>query len=291
MNGTPNTVWTEIDESLAKALVTLNVPHQAGKVGTNRPIRWAHVRRLADDMLAGRFHSNHQGIALAGPKNQEVLVDGQHRLHAILLAAKQDPMVKVALPITHFVDPRSMDVVDTGLRRTPGDALGRQGVTHSATVAAALRLIDMYDNVDWDPRAWRERKLTAAELVDMYEKNPEITKADELAVNIKKTLSGSAAVAALYLFGRERPDIDLDPFIHGIRTGADLPERSALLALRDAGNNFLRKDRHRDPILMLGLTVRAFNFWVVNDGRTQLRFRPDSAPEFPRVTTMPWTDR
>ena len=47
----------------------------------NRKISKATVRRYADDMKAGNWNLNHQGIAF---DNDGVLVDGQHRLVAVI---------------------------------------------------------------------------------------------------------------------------------------------------------------------------------------------------------------
>lgn len=47
----------------------------------NRPVSMRVVRRYAADMASGSWHLNHQGVAF---DSAGVLVDGQHRLHAII---------------------------------------------------------------------------------------------------------------------------------------------------------------------------------------------------------------
>lgn len=51
--------------------------------GPNRRLRMGHVRELATEMKAGRWVITHQGIAF-GPDGK--IVDGQHRLSAIVMA-------------------------------------------------------------------------------------------------------------------------------------------------------------------------------------------------------------
>lgn len=55
----------------------------------NRPINWSYVSQLARDMRAGRFVLTHQGIAF---DTEGKLIDGQHRLWAILEAEVTVPM-------------------------------------------------------------------------------------------------------------------------------------------------------------------------------------------------------
>jgi len=55
----------------------------------NRPINWNYVAQLARDMKAGRWRLTHQGIAF---DTQGRLIDGQHRLWAVIEADVTVPM-------------------------------------------------------------------------------------------------------------------------------------------------------------------------------------------------------
>jgi hypothetical protein len=55
----------------------------------NRPITQGHVERLAREMKAGRWRMTHQGIAFS-PNGR--LLDGQHRLWAVVMADVTVPM-------------------------------------------------------------------------------------------------------------------------------------------------------------------------------------------------------
>lgn len=75
----------------------------------NRKLIDSHVEYLADEMKAGRWRLTHQGIAFS---DNRVLLDGQHRLWAVVLSG-------VTVPTRVFVNERSeaMEVLDTGQRR------------------------------------------------------------------------------------------------------------------------------------------------------------------------------
>lgn len=77
LNGQPYNEVVEITPSLAAAWLDKNED--------NRPTDWNYVARLARDIRADRFVCTHQGIAF---DIHGRLIDGQHRLWAILEADK-----------------------------------------------------------------------------------------------------------------------------------------------------------------------------------------------------------
>jgi hypothetical protein len=102
----------------------------------NRPLRQSVVDRFARDMQAGRWQLTHQGIAF---DIDGVLIDGQHRLWAIVLSA-----VTVRMRVFFNEPLESMKTVDTGLTRSNFDVLhltgdaGQVSVGHLATLRAML---------------------------------------------------------------------------------------------------------------------------------------------------------
>lgn len=85
----------------------------------NRPIRPRHVAELAHDMRVGRWRLTHQGIAF---DIYGRLADGQHRLHAVVMAG-----VAVRMQVTTMVEPEACGVIDTNTRRSATDALVLSG--------------------------------------------------------------------------------------------------------------------------------------------------------------------
>lgn len=85
----------------------------------NRPIRARHVAEMAQDMRLGMWRLTHQGIAFDTQGN---LIDGQHRLHAIVAAG-----VPVYLMVTTGMDRSAAGVIDTNVNRSPVDAMTLSG--------------------------------------------------------------------------------------------------------------------------------------------------------------------
>ena len=111
-------------------------PNSAGtyleKNRTNRTISSSHVAKLAKTMLAGEYHCTHQGIAF---DEDGYLVDGQHRLSAVIVSATTQRMT-VARNVPHV----ARSVIDNQMRpRSVADVLAIEGhpLGNKRAIAAA----------------------------------------------------------------------------------------------------------------------------------------------------------
>lgn len=82
---------------------------------SNRGLKERYVDRLANDMTQGAWKLTHQGIAF---NREGTLIDGQHRLSAIVQSGVSVPML-----VTYGVDRSSQLVMDDHARRTAADAI------------------------------------------------------------------------------------------------------------------------------------------------------------------------
>lgn len=99
----------------------------------NRPIRQKHLNFLADEIIHNRWRTTHQGIAI----NKDHLIDGQHRLLAIVKAGKA-----VECLVTTEADSDIQDVVDAGSPRSVADQLHlNNNLQHAAVICAGCRQI------------------------------------------------------------------------------------------------------------------------------------------------------
>ena len=107
-----------VDPALAASWLAKNTQH-------NRPRRPVVVAGYAEQMKAGQWHLTHQGVAF---DVNDALIDGQHRLAAIVQANVIVPMmVTVNAPSVSF------EMLDCGVKRTVADRL-----VMDARVVAAL---------------------------------------------------------------------------------------------------------------------------------------------------------
>lgn len=109
---------------------------------SNRNVRQLAVSEYANEMRSGRWLLTHQGIAF---DSEGVLIDGQHRLLAIIEAGVPIEMM-VSRDLPKFVNGHAglftSDVVDNGRKRTVADQLRmNHGVENPNLAAAAARTI------------------------------------------------------------------------------------------------------------------------------------------------------
>lgn len=81
----------------------------------NRPIRPHRVKGLVEDLQKGRWQLTHQGIAF---DDEGRLIDGQHRLTAIIAAGVSAPMM-----VTRGLDISTFAVLDQGGARSAADVM------------------------------------------------------------------------------------------------------------------------------------------------------------------------
>lgn len=99
----------------------------------NRSVSEHAVRALAETIAAGRWVTTHQGIAF---DRHGVLIDGQHRLRAVITAG-----LPVAIEVTSGLDRSAVDAIDNGGRgsRRAVDILRiKDGITLNNSQVGAL---------------------------------------------------------------------------------------------------------------------------------------------------------
>ena len=94
----PNAYTVDVTPQLAKSWIDENQ--------SNRSVSETHVQKLASYMESGLWQPSHNGIAFA---ENGALIDGMHRLHAIIRSGKTVPMLVVVnepLENTDVIDNR-----------------------------------------------------------------------------------------------------------------------------------------------------------------------------------------
>lgn len=112
----------DVTPAIARAwLERMRFPNQ-------RPVREHHVRFLANEIALGRFRLSSIDIRTLG--DQDYLVNGQHRLHAVIRANATVPMVVVRRRASELEEvARDYAAFDRGLIRSHVDGLMGYGLT------------------------------------------------------------------------------------------------------------------------------------------------------------------
>lgn len=219
---------------LADVLVT---PQLAAKwleqPARNRTLSKETVAAYARDMLAGRWQTSHQGIAIT---KDCCVVDGQHRLWAIVETGKP-----IRMRVTFGVDERTMAVVDTGRVRSAAD-IGRivhGSGPHGRSIALA-RAIESISRGNIIP------KMTPAEALALVEQHQKLI---SWALQWQKNHASAAVVGAMAYAYATHPK-EVDSFMRQFVSRADIPARSPVLALIRANDTTIKGDAERWTLVL-----------------------------------------
>lgn len=215
--------WMDVDPATAHRWLENNF--------RNRPLSQDVVLAYARDMQRGVWVPTHQGVAF---NDRDELIDGQHRLHAIILSGCTiRMMVTFGLPskIEGF-EMTTMDAVDRGRTRSVADQLkiqhGMKDGSIIAAIAASLATLCS---------AQRTRRLSVGQTLEIYRAFEEPV--DFVIAHRVRTI-GLRAVGVLAAFvfalGPERDIMENPPAIarmfQRLMSGEGLRDRSPLAALR-----------------------------------------------------------
>ena len=203
----------EMTPALAEDLLTHCNTH-------NRTLADAHVETLANEMRAGRWQLTHQGIALSPNR---VLLDGQHRLWAVVMSG-------VTVPMRIFINepPEAMAVIDTGKTRSNDQILslsggiGHVGRDELATLRALIAGLGCY-----------KRRSAGEELGLLVKHREEITFAEEMLAG-KRQFRGIATSITKAVLARAWYSCDramLRHFADVLQTGSPAGENDQPLVL------------------------------------------------------------
>jgi hypothetical protein len=243
-----------------------------------RNLRKSVVDRLAHAILTDQWRLTHQAIALDA---SGVVIDGQHRLHAIVRANRT-----VRVQIARDVPRNTFDVIDTGASRSPGDILRIAGYANVNILAAAARMVLTYDEVVGTTDSFNavRTRFSAADVLTEVETDrglilqQAISPAQHIAQTIGRSGFAtwlSALIVILRTTEGVHPVLALD-FLTALRTGENLGVESPILTLRrylSSDGGMIRAPQNERPQIGLATSVKAFNRWSAGDTSRLVTFK------------------
>lgn len=218
----------------------------------NRRIRRNQVERFARDMESGAWQENGEGICFA---HDGTLINGQHRLSAVVTAGVALPMLVVrGLPMD------AQDTMDDGAKRTMGDTFGFHGVASHHTAAAIVRRVLMWqEGIRTNNGSIQPSK---AEQLDAWRTDATLRDAVEAAVQMRSRGQVPSSIVGLtwWLFSQIDREQCAD-FWHGLHTGSDLPANSPIHAVRE---KIIRRNAQPGRVQeteYLAWIIKAWNLW------------------------------
>ena len=243
------------------------------KGGPNRRVSENTVNRYATAMADGRWSMNGETIKISRAGK---LLDGQHRLQAVILSGK-----KVEILTVRGLMPKTQATVDDGFKRNLAHVLDIAGEKHSTTLSFSLSLLRRWDNDTLNQvRSRSGRGPRRDECVDMLQKYPGIRDyvGHKFTTASKRTI-GSAGLFAVcwYICSQNNKDL-ADFFFEQLATGVGLGASDPVYLLRERllTSKLTKDPRHKlDTLQKLTLISYAWNASVEKRPLKQLKLSKD----------------
>jgi hypothetical protein len=188
---------------------------------SNRPLNNKHVKRLAREMEMGRWKLNGSTICLNG----QILIDGQHRLAAVVLSG-----CTIQSIVVEGLDSSVFCTIDAGKPRSAGDTLELIGVASANCVSAAVKAIDLISTGKGDYVS--KHQFTNADVLELYKKYPKAEHSVRLASR-QKGICAPSVLAALHFLFALRDEEAADAFVHDLQYGTNLSEGDGVYLFRE----------------------------------------------------------
>lgn len=194
--------------------------------GNYRTFDKPRMMRYAMDMRKDRWETNGESIKFNGSE----LIDGQHRLAAIIKSKKTVRML-VVRGIESALN------IDVGKPRNVSDWLRHKGFAHYTLCGAQSRLGVVYDKGFWKQTSFGAQITSIGEVVDFALKYKEsLEDSARLAQRAKRIIPSTTLAAIMFIgCGRELSSENetCQWFVHSLATGESLTNTDAVFHLRN----------------------------------------------------------
>ncbi|WP_093803919.1 hypothetical protein [Streptomyces sp. Wb2n-11] len=241
----------------------------------NRKIRETAVAGYARDMEAGAWAENGESLKFA---IDETLLDGQHRLRAIVRSG-----VTLRMLVITGLQPETQETMDDGRKRTVADALALRGESNATQLGAVVRRCLMW--TQGIQRNVGNRPPTNTECLAFFAAHPELRVSTSVATGMRKSAALPASVLGLthWVFNQIDAE-DCAWFFDRLATGANLEQFHPVWTLRKRTFE-ISTDQGRVPEdMLLAFVIKSWNAYRDGIPLKLLRFSPGGAnPEkFPQ---------
>jgi hypothetical protein len=249
-----------ITPDIAKMYLTKNT--------RNRPLNKNRVKTFADAIKRGEWKLNGETIKM----NDDVLIDGQTRLHAIIAAG-----VPIQTYVIKGLDSDVFDSIDIGGTRTSPDIFALMGENYCSKMSSALIMVNKY----LTGRVAGSNGYTLQQMRQLLEEHPDIRISCREVKDTKKIISPSLLTACHYIFSKLDREM-ADKFVHRLITGAGLEEGDPIYLLRERLiNNTLSKAKLNREYLM-AIVIKSWNAVRSNTTIKHLRYMENES--FPIIS-------
>jgi hypothetical protein len=250
----------------------------------NRAISRSFVKRLADDMKAGLWKQNGETIIVS--KDEDIL-DGQHRLHAVILSETRQQLL-----VTFDVETSVFPTIDIGRSRSGGDILWTGGTTdnplNAKRASTALNVVWTIERGEEDGldiyKCRSFRGIPKSRVLEYAREHAEILRSLEVVPSGQDggmLFSSPVLVGLHYLFAKKDKD-QADKFVTDLIKGTDLDEEDPVFRLREILIKDAKSISKKPMTLLAGHVVKAWNRRRSGVDSSRLTITPNKE-SFPKI--------
>lgn len=256
----------------------------------NRPLKPPRIDAYAEQIKSGKWRPNGEAIKFGTDVDGTiVLLDGQNRLHAIIVAG-----VSATVLVVRGLIPGDQETMDIGLSRKLNDHLSLRHEINTSNLAATIRALFIWDNTD-DPAKRQlgasgqgyQIALTVTVLLEYFDANSDDCRhASEESERIRRLTRIPTSILAPLI--REFEGIDPDDakdFWHRLGnlqpSPRNLGDNDPLTQINKSLRRMFDASKMRYlPTEMAALIIKSWNAYRTGQPLTQLRWRSGgNAPE------------
>jgi len=245
----PTPTWETIDPKQAEQMLRQNV--------VNRHVREQKVKQYMRDMVNDRWNEETGEPIIFDTEGN--LVDGQHRLTALLKAGKTMKFL-----VVRGVNKRAQRTINTGAPRTVADQLHiEQGQPNAALLAAIARNVYRIEN---DMMAGGTT-ISTEEILDTIERHPELAHSTEIAAASRggrslTPIAPNILGAGHWMIREVNGQAEADMFIWRVINLQQEREGSPVLALARRCNEIKRQQQRVPHRWFLSMLIKTWNYDV-----------------------------
>jgi hypothetical protein len=272
-------LWRQDSPSPASVAVT---PETASEwLSRSRPgqraIRKNHVNEMARDMIAGRWAQTHVGIAF---DVNGYLVDGHHRLHAIVESG-----VTITMPVAYGLSDEAFFRIDQGRPRSVADTVTAVGIAQGSQVSSTAGVLIVYR--DYPEKVWGGSvAATKSEVHNFVVANHDALRIAVGRMNAVRKyvpVHPTAFAAFTYLAEDAGHSDMLDTFCRTLAAGTMLAPGDPIHTLRQHELRRVSANSTWGRQARLAVYIKAFNSWLAGREVQIVMYRRSELP-MPQVT-------
>ena len=225
----------------------------------NRPLRQHHVERIAKQIIAGKWKFNGDTIKISS--NHDIL-DGQHRLWAIILAD-----VSVETVIVYDIEDDAFSTIDTIRQpRNGADVLALKGLDRQRrSTAVALTWLIRWQRGVLGGHKSRKNRIENSDIEECFKDHADMALAVDHCRRTRGLISPGLSGFLYYIFSNQDQEL-ADRFLLTLLDPVDVPINDPFFRFRMWLVQSLNSKRRREAPEMIALAFKAWNY--ARDGKT-----------------------